>query len=55
MAYAMHILSYVLLMIALAMLADLLRVPPRWIGVGVVVLAAFGILSALTVPNEQRD
>ncbi len=55
MTYAMHLLSYVLLMVALAMLADLLRVPPRWIGVGVVVLAAFGIVSALRVPTHQRD
>jgi hypothetical protein len=40
--------GFIVLIIGLALGAYLLHVPPKWIGVGVIVLAGIGILTGVT-------
>ena len=54
MSFALYLIGYVVLIAGLAWGARLLNVPPRWIGVGVVVLAGIGIVSAVT-HTRRRD
>lgn len=42
------------MIIGLALGAHLLHVPPKWIGVGLVVLIGLGILTGVTT-TKQRD
>ncbi len=52
MSFALYLVGYIVLIIGLVMGAYLLHVPPRWIGVGVVVLLGLGILTG--VANTRR-
>ena len=54
MSFALYIVGFLVLVIGLAWGANLAHVPPRWIGVGVVVLIGLGIVSAVT-HTRQRD
>jgi uncharacterized protein YqhQ len=54
MSFALYIIGFIVLILGLAMGAYLLHVPPRWIGVGVVVMVGFGILTGVTM-TRQRD
>ena len=54
MSFALYLVGYVVLVIGLVMGAYLLHVPPRWIGVGVVVLLGIGIISAVGT-TRRRD
>jgi hypothetical protein len=54
MSFGLYLLGYVVLIIGLAMGAHLMHVPPKWIGVGVVVLAGLGILSGVA-KTRTRD
>ena len=38
MSFALYVLGFLILIVGLVMGAQMLHVPPRWIGVGVVVL-----------------
>lgn len=48
MSFGLYLLGYVILIIGLALGAHLLHVPPRWIGVGVIVMIGIGILTGVT-------
>ena len=54
MSLAIYLIGYLLFIIGLAVGAHLLHMPPRWIGVGVIVLAGLGILSGVA-RTRQRD
>ena len=48
MSFSLYVVGFIVLIIGLALGAHLLHVPPRWIGVGVVVMAGIGIISGVT-------
>lgn len=48
MSFTLYIIGYIVLIIGLALGAHLLHIPPRWIGVGVVVMTGIGIISGVT-------
>ena len=54
MSFGLYILGFLVLIVGLAIGANMLHVPPRWIGVGVIVLAGLGILSGVA-KTRQRD
>ena len=54
MSFTIYLVGFLILIIGLAMGAYLLHVPPRWIGVGVIVLAGLGILSGVA-HTRHRD
>lgn len=54
MSFGLYLFGYVVLIIGLAIGAHLLHVPPRWIGVGVLVMAGLGILSGVA-KTRQKD
>jgi hypothetical protein len=54
MSFALYIVGFVILLVGLVMGANLLHVPPRWIGVGVVVLLGLGVLTGVT-NTRRRD
>ncbi len=53
MSFGIYMVGFVVLIIGLALAANLLHVPPKWIGVGVVVMAGMGILSAVTTTRPK--
>lgn len=54
MSFGLYLIGFVVLIIGLALGAFFLHVPPRWIGVGVVVLVGLGILTGVTT-TKHRD
>jgi hypothetical protein len=48
MSFGIYMVGFIILTIGLALGAHLLHVPPRWIGVGVVVMIGLGILLGVT-------
>lgn len=54
MSFGLYIVGFVVLIIGLAIGANLMHVPAHWIGVGVVVLIGIGILTGVTA-TRQRD
>jgi hypothetical protein len=54
MSFGIYLVGYIIMIIGLGIGAHLLHVPPRWIGVGVLVLAGLGILKGVTT-TRQRD
>jgi len=48
MSFGLYLLGYIVLIIGLAIGAHLMHVPPRWIGVGVIVMIGIGILTGVT-------
>ena len=54
MSFAIYLIGYLLFVTGLAIGAHMLHMPPRWIGVGVIVLAGLGILSGVA-KTRQRD
>jgi hypothetical protein len=44
--------GFIVLIVGLALGAYLLHVPPRWIGVGVIVLIGLGILTGVTTTRR---
>lgn len=54
MSFAIYLIGYAIFIIGLAVGAHLMHVPPRWIGVGVLVLAGLGVLKAVS-STRQRD
>lgn len=54
MSFGLYIAGFIVMIVGLCMGAYFLHVPPRWIGVGVVVLIGLGILTG-AVNARQRD
>jgi peptidoglycan/LPS O-acetylase OafA/YrhL len=54
MSFSIYLIGFAVLIIGLGMGAYMLHVPPRWIGVGVVVLIGIGILSGVS-HTRRRD
>jgi hypothetical protein len=48
MSFGLYIAGYIILIIGLALGAHLMHVPPRWIGVGVIVLMGIGVITGVT-------
>ena len=54
MSFGIYMVGFIVLMIGLAIGAHLMRVPPQWIGVGMVVMIGIGILLGVTT-TRTRD
>lgn len=54
MSFAFYLIGYLVLIIGLAVGAHMMHVPPRWIGVGVLILAGLGVLTGVS-RTRQRD
>ena len=54
MSFGIYMAGYVILIAGLMMGAYFLHVPPRWMGVGFVVLIGIGILTGVT-STRRRD
>jgi len=54
MSFTLYLVGFIVMIVGLAIGAHLLHVAPRWIGVGVVVLAGLGILSGVA-KTRNRD
>jgi hypothetical protein len=54
MSFGLYIIGFIVLISGLAIGAHMMHVPPRWIGVGAVVLAGIGILTGVT-STRNRD
>jgi len=54
MSFALYIVGYVILIVGLALGAYYLHVPPRWVGVGVLVLIGIGVASGVA-KTRQKD
>jgi hypothetical protein len=53
-SFATYLIGFIILVIGLAIAANLLNVPPMWIMVGVIVLIGLGVLMA-TSRTKTRD
>lgn len=53
MSFALYIVGFIVLIVGLVMGANLMHVPERWIGVGVVVLIGLGILTGVTTTRHK--
>lgn len=53
-AFGTYLIGFIILVIGLAIAANLLGVPTTWIAVGVIVLIGIGIISA-TSRTKPRD
>jgi hypothetical protein len=54
MSFALYLIGYVVVIAGLGVAAHLMHVPPRWIGVGVLILAGIGIVTGVA-RTRQRD
>jgi len=54
MSFTIYLIGYIIFIIGLATGAHLLHMPPKWIGVGVLILAGLGVLSGVA-RTRQRD
>ncbi len=52
MSFGLYMVGFIVLIVGLALGAFLLHVPPRWIGVGVIVLVGLGILTGVTTTRR---
>jgi hypothetical protein len=52
MSFGLYMVGFIVLIVGLALGAYLLHVPPRWIGVGVIVLIGLGILTGVTTTRR---
>lgn len=54
MSFGTYMIGFIILIIGLSLGAYFLHVPPKWIGVGVIVMIGLGILLGVT-STKQRD
>ena len=54
MSFGIYLIGYIILIVGLAMGAHLMHMPPRWIGVGVVILVGLGVITGVT-HTRSRD
>ena len=48
MSFGLYLVGFIVLIVGLALGAHMIHVPPRWIGVGVIVMVGIGILTGVT-------
>jgi predicted signal transduction protein with EAL and GGDEF domain len=48
MSFGLYLAGFIVLIVGLALGAHMMHVPPRWIGVGVIVMVGIGILTGVT-------
>jgi hypothetical protein len=48
MSFGLYIVGFIILIVGLAMAANLMHISGQWIAVGVVVLAGIGVISGVT-------
>jgi ABC-type antimicrobial peptide transport system permease subunit len=48
MSFGLYLVGFIVLIVGLALGAYMLHVPPRWIGIGVIVMVGIGILTGVT-------
>ena len=54
MSFGIDLIGYLILILGLGIGAHLLHVPPKWIGVGVLVMIGVGVISGVS-STRQRD
>jgi protein-S-isoprenylcysteine O-methyltransferase Ste14 len=54
MSFGIYIAGYLILIIGLAIGANMLHLPPKWIGVGVLCMVGLAILHGVTA-TRQKD
>jgi len=52
MSFGIYLLGFVILIVGLALAANMMHVPPRWIAVGTICMVGIGILAG--VANTRR-
>lgn len=52
--FGIYIIGFIILIVGLALAANLLGAPPVWIGVGVIILIGLGILSG-SARTRRKD
>jgi len=53
MSFGIYIVGYIILIVGLAIGANLLDVPPKWIGVGALCLVGLGIIHGVTATRHK--
>jgi positive regulator of sigma E activity len=53
-SFVIYVIGFVILIIGLALAANMLGVPTVWIGIGIIVLIGLGVLSGVS-KTRQRD
>ena len=54
MSFGIYLIGYIILIVGLGMGAHMMHVPPRWIGVGVIIMVGLGVISGVTA-TRNRD
>jgi hypothetical protein len=52
MSFGLYVTGFIVLIIGLALGAHLMHVPPRWIGVGVIVMMGIGIIMGVSTTRR---
>jgi hypothetical protein len=52
MSFGLYVTGFIVLIIGLALGAHLMDVPPRWIGVGVIVMMGIGIIMGVSTTRR---
>jgi hypothetical protein len=53
MSFGIYLIGYIILIVGLAMGAHFAHMPPRWIGVGVVILVGLGVITGVTSTRDR--
>lgn len=54
MSFGIYLVGYLILILGLGIGAHLMNIPPKWIGVGVLVMIGIGVISGVS-STRQRD
>ena len=54
MSFGIYLIGYLILILGLGIGAHLMNMPPRWIGVGVLVMIGIGVISGVS-STRNRD
>ena len=55
MSFGIYILGYVIIIIGLAIGANMLNLPPKWIGVGILCLVGVAIVHGVTATRQNAQ